>query len=288
MFQLPVSAVKQIAGRAGRYRLHGSDGNTGGTVTTLHPEDLPYVRKCVAQPYQPLPCAYIGHSNELFSAVTQVVPKEAPISTLLEAPSYAGRLPLVLRYNNNNQRVAACDFLDSSFNFSIDERLMLLNAPIPWRDSESTTIIKTMLRMHQDEMRVKVATMYPTRFYHVLLSEEKNKANKKTSQPHSLEQLEALHKIVVFYLWMHIRYPVVYAEYLTASALKSRVEKVLSWCLDNLSTKVVKKRGEQFASPQLTRTGLSYLTRTDLRKISLRGTGLFSRTFSLGLWLRSI
>jgi len=259
-------------------------------VTTLQAKDLPYVRKCVAQPYEPLPCAYIGHSTDLFFAITQVVPKEASMTTLLEAPLHAGRLPLVLRYNDNRQRVVACEFLDSSCNFSINERLVLLNAPIPWGDAEASTIIKKMLRMHQDEMRVKVATVYPTRFYDVLLSEEKNKATKKTSQSQSLEQLESLHKVVVFYLWMHHRYPVIYSEFLTASALKSRVEKVLTWCLDNLSTKAVKKmRDQQLDPPQLTRPRLSYTTKTELRRNSLRGTGLFSHAFFLlQLWLRFI
>lgn len=270
-----MSSVKQIAGRAGRFGLHGSDENSGGTVTTLHAEDLPYVKKCVAQPYEPLPCAYIGHTHALFTAVGQVLPKDVPMSIVLEAPSFAGRLPSVLRYNNNSYKNEACQYIGSACNFDIEERLLLLNAPIPWRDPAASTAIKRMLRMHGEEMSVKVVALSRTPFFSALLSEEKKMSKKQiTSSPQSLLDLEYLHKIVSFYLWMHHRFPAVYAEYIAASELKSRVEKVLTWCLENLSAKVAKKsKYQHLRSPQSTRPALSYMTKTELRKISLLRTG---------------
>jgi ATP-dependent RNA helicase SUPV3L1/SUV3 len=276
--QLQVSAVKQIAGRAGRFRLLGTDGNPGGTVTTLQEADLPYVRRCIAQPYEPLSCAYIGHTKELFTAVAHVVPTDTPMAAVLEAPSHAGRLPLVLRYNIKSGRNAVNQFLDSSSGFSISDRLMLLNAPIPWKDPEVTAVIKGMLQMHQDGMSVKISALHRTRFYDVLLSEEKQKvekqkAKKQANPSQRLLDLESLHRILVFYLWMHHRHPAIYADYLTAAALKSRVEKVLAWCLHNLS--LVKQRKSQplpSSQPTLpTRTGLSYMTKTELRRISVFG-----------------
>jgi ATP-dependent RNA helicase SUPV3L1/SUV3 len=276
-----VSAIKQIAGRAGRFRLLGTDGNAGGTVTTLQAADLPYVRRCVAQPYEPLSCAYIGHTKELFTAVAHVVPTDASMVTVLEAPSHAGRLPLVLRYNiKSEKKTAVNQFLDSSSSFSISDRLMLLNAPIPWKDPEVTSVIKRMLQMHQDDTSVKISALYRTRFYDVLLSEEKQKAKKQTNPSQSLLDLESLHRILVFYLWMHHRHPAIYADYLTAAELKSRVEKVLAWCLHNLS--LLKQRKSQplpsSQSTRPTRTGLSYMTKTELRRISVLGSGPSSHT----------
>ena len=92
--------------------------------------------------------------------------------------------------------------------------------------------------------------------------------------PQSLIYLEYLHKIVVFYSWMQYRFLVIYAEYVTASVLKARVEKVLTWCLENLSIKATRRKAPKPALHKVVQPALTYMTKTEMRKQSMLTAGL--------------
>ena len=276
---LPVSSVKQIAGRAGRFGLHGLNGDAGGTVTTLRSEDLPYLKECVAQPYKSLPYARISQNEELFSAVSQALPEGSTMNAILEAPVYAGRLPLVVRYSAG-QKDDICQFIDDHWSdMTNKERLQLLNAPIPWRDTDATMLITRMLRMHRERMRVNLRmAISNTPNLKIIDCEERNMTRGKSSSDPlaALVRLEAFHKAVVFYMWMSFRYPVIYADYEAALQLKVRVEKVLNWCLENLTPKLSKKEeAKRMVSPRTVRPsdGLSYMTKAQRRRQAMSQTG---------------
>ena len=276
---LPVSSVKQIAGRAGRFGLHGLNGDAGGTVTTLRSDDLPYLKECVAQPYKPLPYARISQNEEQFSAVSQVLPEGSTMNAILEAPVYAGRLPLVVRYSVG-QKDDICQFIDEHWSdMTNKERLQLLNAPIPWRDTDATMLITRMLRMHRERMRVNLRmAISNTPSLKIIDSEERAMTKRKPSSDPltALGSLEAFHKAIVFYIWMSFRYPVMYADYEDALQLKVRVEKVLNWCLENLTPKLSKKKAaKRMVAPRTMRpsNGLSYMTKAEIRRQAMSQTG---------------
>lgn len=277
---LPVSSVKQIAGRAGRFGLHGPNDNVGGTVTTLHSEDLPYLKECIAQPYKPLPFARIGQNEQLFSAISEALPEGSSMNAILEAPIYAGRLPSVVRYSDE-QKDDICRFIDEQWSdVTNKERLQLLNAPIPWRDTDASRLITRMLQMHRERMRVNLlAAISGTPNLRTIDREDRNmtKGKPSTDPLNTLVRLEAFHKAIVFYLWMSFRYPVIYADYEDALQLKVRAEKVLNWCLQSLTPKLSKK----MARKQMTTVsqavppskGLSYISRAERRWRMISQTG---------------
>jgi len=122
---------------------------------------------------------------------------------------------------------------------NITDRLMLLFAPIPWRDRATTEIILQFLNMHSSSMSVDfMKGIKKTGYLETMLKVEDDMAKKS---PHSdidtLMRLESFHKVIVFYVWMSFRSPVVYSEFLMVADLKLRLEKVLNWSLDGLSKK---------------------------------------------------
>ena len=255
MQSLSVSSIKQIAGRAGRYGLHGAQGDLGGTTTTLYPEDLPHLVKCISTPYTPLPIARIRYTPRLLGAVASVLPPNLPLHVAITAANYIGRLPPMLRYSSDNNQVQdACAFLDKVWgDSSSEDKLLILNAPIPWRDVSTTDVIKRLLVMHKRTSSVELMpTIKGTGWLETMESLEKSmllhsqadsnvKTRPKTTSA-TLLNLEGFHKVVVFYVWMRFRSPVIYADR-SVDDLKLRLEKVLNWSLETMSQQLARPRG---------------------------------------------
>lgn len=260
---LPVSSVKQISGRAGRYGLHDG-GDPGGTCTTLHAQDLPYLVECLATPFAPLEFTRIGSTEESISTAVTILPPNSSLSTIIDAHTCIGRIPTFMRYVTRNS-IEGFDYLDRYWpDMSLHDRVMLLYAPIPWRDEKTTGAIIRFLDMHRASMTVGfMEGIEGFNYFNTMLEVEKDMADEKP--PHSNMQtmltLESLHKIIVFYIWMTFRSPVVYSEFLMVADLKSRLEKVLNWCLEGLS-KNQRPRGMISSRPM---ASVKYLSKNDVR-----------------------
>ncbi|KAF8165684.1 P-loop containing nucleoside triphosphate hydrolase protein [Crassisporium funariophilum] len=236
--RLAVSQVKQIAGRAGRYGLH-QDGEAGGLTTTLHAPDLAYLRECVATPFTPLQSCRIGFTRDTFEQVSSALPMDASIDTVIDAHRYIGRIPSFLQYSTVDQSKSACDYINREWSdMSSGDRIMLMFAPIPWRDEMAAEFIRQILRVHRNQMSVDfMGAVKNTHFIEVmkLMEERMSKDDPPRSTTDGLMVLESLHKVIVMYIWMSFRNPVVYAQYEEVAELKTRLEAVLNWCLEGIT-----------------------------------------------------
>jgi ATP-dependent RNA helicase SUPV3L1/SUV3 len=259
---LSVSTVKQISGRAGRYGLHDGE-DPGGTCTTLHAPDHPYLLKCLATPFAPLEFTRIGPTFETVEAAVTVLPPKASLGTIMDAHFCIGRIPNFMRYATRSNS-EAFDFVDRYWsNMSVSDRMLLLFAPVPWRDKLTTAIITRFLDMHSTSMTVDFKkALEETGYLETMLKVEKDMEDE--IPPHStidtMLRLESLHKVIVFYIWMTFRSPVVYSEFLLVADLKRRLEKVLNWSLEGLS-KNQKPKGV-ISRPM---ASAKYLSREDVR-----------------------
>ena len=258
---LSVSTVKQIAGRAGRFGLH--DGDPGGTCTTLHAPDHPYLRKCLATPFAPLEFTRIGATTESVVTAMSALPPKASLSTVIAAHSYIGRIPTFMRYATRSSQ-EVFDYVDRFWiNMNVVDRLQLLNAPIPWRDQPTAAVIVCFLDMHSTSMSVDfMEGIKNTGYLQTMLKVEADMGEKA---PHSdidtLMRLESFHKVIVFYIWMSFRSPVVYSEFLMVADLKLRLEKALNWSLEGLS----KNQGPRRVVTSRPMDSARYLSRQDVR-----------------------
>jgi hypothetical protein len=83
--------IKQIAGRAGRYGLHGDD-DPGGFTTTLHQNDIPVLRKAMAAPTKPLSQAYINATIDASKCIIDCLSPGSPSIVLIETYNFVSRL----------------------------------------------------------------------------------------------------------------------------------------------------------------------------------------------------
>lgn len=265
---LSVSTVKQIAGRAGRYGLHDGE-DPGGTCTTLHAPDHPYLLKCLATPFAPLEFTRIGATAETVTTAATVLPPKVPLSTIIEAHSCIGRIPTFMRYATRTN-LEVFDFVDRHWgDMNVSDRMMLLYAPVPWRDKPTTEIIMRFLNMHRTSMTVNfMEGIKETGYLNAMLKVEKDMADEKppSSTIDTLLRLESFHKVIVFYIWMTFRSPVVYSEFLLVADLKHRLEKVLNWSLDGVS----KSQGPRGVVHR-PMASAKYLSREDVRSEKEKG-----------------
>ena len=266
---LSVSTVKQIAGRAGRYGLHDG-GDPGGTCTTLHASDHAYLRQCLATPFAPLEFTRIGFTTDTVTTAMTVLPPKASLSTVIDAHNCIGRIPTFMRYATRSN-IEVFDYVDRYWaDMNISDRVLLLFAPVPWRDKVTTDIIIRYLNMHRSSMTVDFTEgIKDTGYLNTMLKIEKDMNDEKP--PHStidtMLRLESFHKVIVFYVWMTFRSPVVYSEFLMVADLKQRLEKVLNWSLEGLS----KNQGPRGVVALRPMASVKYLSREDVRSVKEKG-----------------
>ncbi|PPQ65827.1 hypothetical protein CVT24_012054 [Panaeolus cyanescens] len=288
---LSVSSVKQIAGRAGRYGLHA---DAGGSTTTLHAQDMAYLKQCLDTPYVAVDYGRISPSKEGLSTTMSILPEGSSIETAFDAHRFIGKIPPHLRYSSQNQLDQVYDVIDNEWaDMPMEAKMLLLYAPVPWRDTKTVDIIKNCLTMFSETMSVQFdKAIEGTKFMSILDEvEEKMKDQKSTNSledidiPNASDKLmllESFHKATVFYIWMSFRHPVAYSNFEQVSALKERIEVVLNFMLDVISKKENLLQFKQLGgkgrratakaqdySPRRETEKLQYLNKLDLQKLKL-------------------
>lgn len=232
--QLSTSQLKQIAGRAGRYGLHTE---AGGSTTTLFPNDLPILRKALDQSIPPLTNAFLNHTPEQSQGVAQLLPPDSPMIALHEVYTHIAKMRWPYHMQHLSQAEFVCEFVDTKLGaLPLSDRIMMLLAPVPWRDESILNSIAHFCHQHRDKMQVNLVECLRSGPLDHLEDVELSMSNGPPRSTHeTLSMLEGLHKLVVFYMWMQMRSPVVWCNHTEAVDLKERTERALDWCLQGVS-----------------------------------------------------
>ncbi|KAF8129274.1 P-loop containing nucleoside triphosphate hydrolase protein [Boletus edulis] len=234
---LSISQIKQIAGRAGRYGLHGQP---GGFVTTLHKEDIPTLRRALATPAPPLSCAILDPPGHWMENVSQVLPLKASTQALLEVPSYVSGIRPPFRAAAQIRLDQLSQFIDThAKDLLLSDKLLFKNCPLQWSDPVALDTLAQILHMYSDTIRVELdAVLSVGPFMDVLKNVEGMMPDRAKARAckDALRHLEGLHKVLVLYLWLSFRNAMAFHEADKAYELKARVERVLEWCLRQVSS----------------------------------------------------
>lgn len=229
--------IKQIAGRAGRYRSatqtdtlgkHESADSNVGFVTSMEEVDLPYIKAALNE--EPLPlnsaglCAPDSAVHKFASYFPATVPFQFILNRLLEMASVN---PLFFLCDPESQLQTA-DLMDPVVGLTTQDRLTLMAAPIFTRDSQSCAIALSFAKCVAENTGGRLLDI-PSIPLEIL---EQGVSGKKEY----LQQLEILHKAVILYAWLSFRFGGVFTDRTLAAHVKELVEERMMRALTEFSS----------------------------------------------------
>ncbi|KAJ3189610.1 ATP-dependent RNA helicase supv3l1, mitochondrial, partial [Irineochytrium annulatum] len=217
--KLSVSQVKQIGGRAGRFRT----ANETGYVTTLNNNDIKRLKQCMEIPMAPaLTTAGLQPLLEQLEAFAEELPGET-FSGLLDKFEDLARLDGDYFLCNLENQKAIADLIQP-LPLSLRDRYVLVAAPT---NADDPYLAAITLRFARDLADGRESSLDAI----VKLPKE------PTSDIDKLKVLEMSHKAIILYMWLGFRFPSVFTEVDTASHLKRVAEDLINASLASLSEK---------------------------------------------------
>ena len=235
---LSISQIKQIAGRAGRFGLHGEP---GGFVTTLHARDLRTLKLALSTPPENINHATIDPSESWMEDISQLLPSRSSIRALFEVPAYVSKVRPPFRAAFPSKLEEMAKFIDTcARGMLLADKLLLRNCPTSWRETNALDVLAQITRLYKHEVQVDLDTVLAVAPLMTTLEGVEERMAKGIVPTFEelkkvLRVLEDMHKTLILYLWLGFRNYMAFHQAEKASALKGRVEKALEWSLRQLS-----------------------------------------------------
>lgn len=246
---LEVAHLKQIAGRAGRYRTShqaksGSDvKNSPGLVTCIDERDLPMIQKALSTEPPAVKTAGIIPPAEYFEAYSNTLPPGVPFEYIMGRVCEAATIHPRFKICDVTENLDVARLIEDIHPLTTEQRVMICACPVGRRDTESTKCFRAMTRAIAEQKQVTVADIAELRLEILAVRPVHDRSY--------LTSLELLHKSLVMFLWLSYRFPLAFRDRDMAMHAKELTEKRINWTLrafsanPRLSAKLEKVRARQ-------------------------------------------
>lgn len=236
--QLTIPQIKQIAGRAGRYRsAHQDKTQTASTatanassneenvglVTCLDEEDLPIIQAALKTEPPPLRRAGIVAPAEFLEEYSQRLPVPVPFEFLLRKVSETATLHPRFFQCDIRDKLALARLTDGVKGLTIEQRVNITAAPSPRRSGPVPDCLTSLARVIAEGRNVDVSEV-PEIPLEVL-------AQPPTADRSYLEALESLHQCLILFLWLSYRFVTNLHDKDMAMHAKAICEQKINWTL---------------------------------------------------------
>lgn len=252
--QLSVSQIKQIGGRAGRYRTsHQATSNDSakskvssdssvGLVTTLNEEDLPIVREAMNAQDPPLKVAGLLPPGDFMEYLADRLPKGIPFEYILRRVNDSATLHKRFKLCSIRDQSQIARTIEPVRALSVTDRIVFVAAPCATGSTEVVAVSQALARCIAEKKEVTIVDV-PEINLEIL---EKPISGDREY----LEGLEDLHKSLVLFLWLSYRFFSNLKDRDMAFYAKGLVEDKINTCLVEFS-----------ANPALRKRVLAYKKR---------------------------
>ncbi|KAJ5966141.1 hypothetical protein N7481_012855 [Penicillium waksmanii] len=230
--QLTVPEIKQIGGRAGRYRPAGAkespnDKSNVGLVTSLEEIDLPSIQMAMNMEPPPLRAAGIFPPNVVFEQLSAYFPKEVPFEYLIKRLNEIAAInPLFFMCDNKGQLENA-EIIDTTNGLRVADQLTFMAAPMDTRSQTAREVTAAFADCVAENNRGRLLDI-PHLNLEIL--ERPVSGNKDY-----LHELESLHKAIILYSWLSFRFGGVFTDRTLAAHVKELVEQRMVRALTEFS-----------------------------------------------------
>lgn len=235
--KLPVPQVKQIAGRAGRFKpkskvdVLGSDPvkDVPGYVTTLRDDDLAYLHESLSTPTIQLKRASIRAPVELMENFVRRYPPSVKLSLVMQQFQAMAETSDFYAVQDLAPGAAALDILHGIKGLSFADTWSFVDAPLKLRDPKCVKAYVQMATALGDGKRVEILDMEDVDV------DLLDKGVPETQE--RLAKLESLHAQLTLYLWLAGRFPGSFVSLSEVFQLKLATEELIESALELLKAK---------------------------------------------------
>ncbi|KAL2833139.1 ATP-dependent RNA helicase SUV3 [Aspergillus pseudoustus] len=233
--RLTVPEIKQIAGRAGRYRSaaqQNSEGNQDkgdnvGYVTSLEEIDLPYIREAMGVEPPPISAAGLNPSDSHFEKFAAYFPPNVSLEYIIKRLWEVAQVHPLFFMCDSQSLVENAGVIDVVSGLQIADQITFMAAPIYTREPEGRDIAAAFAQCVSNHTNGRLLDI-PGLNLEVL--EEPVSGNKEY-----LHDLENLHKSVILYSWLSFRFGGVFTDRTLAVHVKQLVEERMVRALTEFS-----------------------------------------------------
>ncbi|KAI4205418.1 MAG: hypothetical protein LQ350_000461 [Teloschistes chrysophthalmus] len=272
------SQIKQIAGRAGRYRTaaqatdkepsvdkQASLGNQEsamtaevspaqnlGLVTTLWPSDLPRVQTAMASHADPIMTAGIFPPTDIVVRFSAYFPPATPLSYILLRLHKISVMHPRFHMCVLKDQLGIADTIEPVKNLTIADRLLFCAAPASMKEDAMRPVVRAFAECVGNGAASGILDIPVLNLQHL----DKEVPLQPRDRIEFLGKLEFLHKAIVLYLWLSYRFAGVFSTQAMAFYVKSIVEERIQRILTVVSSVppgkgvLIRRRTTKFWKPR--------------------------------------
>ena len=197
--------IKQIAGRAGRFRVPGAAApdDVGGTATTLRSVDLPLLVEGLSSKNDALTHAMIWPPYRIFEKFAQEFPDGTPLATIASQFTDLGNSSHHYRILESESQIILAQAIEEIGGIDLESRYSITLAPIATRNQDEVDLfirLSTVLASAKPVTIESHALQIPLSFVDKV--PDKLKVGNGKWTPVKLHTLEMIHKLIMVYMWL--------------------------------------------------------------------------------------
>ncbi|EJS41293.1 suv3p [Saccharomyces arboricola H-6] len=228
LMEMTSSQIKQIGGRAGRFKSKSPSGDVPqGFITSFESRVLKSVRKAIEAPVEYLRTAVTWPTDEICAQLMTQFPPGTPASVLLqtiadELEKSSDKLFTLSDLKNKLKVIALFEHMED---IPFLDKLKLSNAPVkdmPMVTKAFTKFCETIAKRHTRGL-LSYRLPFNLLDYNCIPNES-----------YSLEVYESLYNIITLYFWLSNRYPNYFIDMESAKDMKYFCEMIIFEKLDRL------------------------------------------------------
>lgn len=227
--------IKQIGGRAGRYRsAQNPDGSADeaekvGLVTTMKLPDLRSVQRAFQRTVEDIEAACIQPPAGIVEQFASYYPPETPLSFILKRIQETATVSSLYRIGLGSDILELADIIQD-IPLTIHDRLTFCYLPVALRAERATDVLRALANIVATNARGDLLDIeeIPLEFLDLRLEDF-------SRGQEYLSKLESLHVAVNQYVWLSYRYAGVFRSQALAFHVRSLVEAKLMDTLERLN-----------------------------------------------------
>ncbi|KXG53979.1 uncharacterized protein PGRI_010290 [Penicillium griseofulvum] len=238
--RLTVPEIKQIGGRAGRYRPANATESTSeepnvGLISCLEEVDLPYIQQAMKLEPPPLSAAGIFPPESVFRKFAAYFPPGVPFEYLIKRVLEIAKVNPLFFLCDPSSQLENAEIIDTVKGLPFEDQLKFMVSPMDRKSSGSRDVTGAMADCVAEHLEGRLLDIS---YLNLEVIEQPVSGSNDY-----LHDLESLHRAVILYLWLSFRFGGVFTDRTLASHVKELVEERMVRALTEFSANKRLRKG---------------------------------------------